>query len=84
MASTTQVVDGPDTVVDRVAVTALLGRLTPRQRQAIVLRYHADLSLREVADALGCRVGTVKATLHQALGRLRALSTVEVERDGHH
>ena len=65
-------------------MTAMLAQLTPRQRQAIVLRYHADLSLGEVAEALGCRVGTVKATLHQALGRLRASSTVEVERDGHH
>lgn len=84
VASTVAVVENPDNVDDRLTVSALLGHLTPRQRQAIVLRYHADLSLAEVAAVLGCRVGTAKATLHQALGRLRISSTVEVQRDGHH
>jgi len=37
----------------------------------VVLRYYADCSLEEIATALGCRPGTVRATLHQALRRLR-------------
>jgi RNA polymerase sigma-70 factor (ECF subfamily) len=45
--------------------------LTPRQRSAVVLRYLADLSTKDVAAALGCAEGTVKATLHQALAKLR-------------
>ena len=42
-----------------------------------MLRYLADLPLAEVAEAMGCAVGTVKATLHQALGSLR----VELKED---
>jgi len=36
-----------------------------------VLRYFADLALADIADAMGCAVGTVKATLHQALNAMR-------------
>ena len=51
--------------------------LPARQREAVVLRYLADLPLADVADAMGCAVGTVKATLHHALRALR----VELEED---
>lgn len=52
--------------------TALL-RLTPRQRRAILLRFHAQLPVEQVAARLGCAPGTVKATVSQALARLRQL-----------
>lgn len=55
----------------RTDVASVVEALPPRQRVAIVLRYHAGLSLDEVAEAMGCAVGTVKATLHAALRRLR-------------
>ena len=48
-----------------------IATLSPRQREAIVLRYFADLALADIADAMGCAVGTVKATLHQALNAMR-------------
>jgi RNA polymerase sigma-70 factor (ECF subfamily) len=48
-----------------------LRKLPLRQRQAVVLRYLADLPLDEVATEMGCAVGTVKATLHKALAKLR-------------
>ena len=40
----------------------------------IVLRYYGDCSLEEIGAALGGKPGTVRATLHQALGRLRRLA----------
>jgi RNA polymerase sigma-70 factor (sigma-E family) len=49
----------------------VLRELPPRQRAALVLRYFDDLSEAEVADAMGCSVGTVKSTTSRALGRLR-------------
>jgi len=54
--------------------------LAPRQRAMIVLRYYGDCSTKEIGVALGCQAGTVRATLHQALGRLRAAGVAE--RDG--
>ena len=63
----------PDGVVDRVTLLALLDRLPPRQRAVLVLRFFADLSVDQVADALDCAPGTVKAHTHQGLAELRAL-----------
>jgi RNA polymerase sigma-70 factor (ECF subfamily) len=37
----------------------------------VVLRFHADLSVKDIAEAMGCAAGTVKATLHQALRAMR-------------
>ena len=53
------------------ALWRALGRLSRRQRAAVVLRYYEDLSEAETADALGVSVGTVKSTVSRALGRLR-------------
>jgi RNA polymerase sigma-70 factor (sigma-E family) len=50
---------------------AQLARLTPRQRAAVFLRYHDGCSENEIAEALGCRPGTVKSLLHRALASLR-------------
>ena len=40
-------------------------------RAAVVLRYYADLSVEEVATALGKSPNTIKAQLQTALDRLR-------------
>jgi RNA polymerase sigma-70 factor (sigma-E family) len=50
---------------------ALLGRLSARQRAAVVLRYYEDLGEAEIAEVLGCRPGTVKSLLARGLARLR-------------
>lgn len=47
-----------------------VARLPFRQRAVIVLRYYADLSEAEIADALGCRPGTVKSLASRALTTL--------------
>lgn len=50
-----------------------LGKLSPRLRATIVLRYFLDLSEADIGDQLGCPRGTVKRRLHDARERLRAL-----------
>ncbi|MDQ3691244.1 MAG: sigma-70 family RNA polymerase sigma factor [Chloroflexota bacterium] len=50
----------------------LVWALPERQRQVVALRVLADLSVADTAAALAIAEGTVKATLHRALGRLRA------------
>lgn len=54
-----------------IVVRRAVALLPPRQRQAVVLRFYGGLSLAEVAEAMKCRPGTVKAHLHQAMAGLR-------------
>jgi RNA polymerase sigma-70 factor (ECF subfamily) len=63
--------DHADPVSASVVVHELLDRLAPRQRAALVLRYLGDLTVPEIARALGCAEGTVKSTLHDAVRNLR-------------
>jgi RNA polymerase sigma factor (sigma-70 family) len=54
-----------------VAVREALLALSVRQRAAVVLRYLEDASERDIADALGCRRGTVKSLLSRAMSKLQ-------------
>jgi RNA polymerase sigma factor (sigma-70 family) len=49
----------------------LLCRLPFRQRAVIALRFYEDLPEAEIARVLGCRLGTVKSSLHRGLAKLR-------------
>jgi DNA-directed RNA polymerase specialized sigma24 family protein len=47
-------------------------------RTAVVLRYYADLSLKQTAEAMGCSASTVDTQTSRGLARLRAaLATPE-------
>ena len=59
-------------VGERLELAAALGRLPRRQREVVVLRYVADLGEAEVAQQLGCSVGTVKQHASRGLRSLRA------------
>jgi RNA polymerase sigma factor (sigma-70 family) len=63
--------DHAGSVVTTEVVERALRALPPRQRLAVVLRFHADLTVREIGRAMRCSEGTVKSTLHAALERLR-------------
>jgi RNA polymerase sigma factor (sigma-70 family) len=64
--------DSEQAWTDSITVREAIVRLPARQRAAIVLRYHADLSVDDTAAVMRCAPGTVKALTHQALARLRA------------
>lgn len=66
------VTDDSDAVLDRHVLGALLRELPPQQRAVLYLRFTLDYSEAQAAEALGCRVGTVKSHTHRALAKLRA------------
>jgi RNA polymerase sigma-70 factor, ECF subfamily len=64
--------DATGGIAEREALRAALARLSPDQRTVVVLRYFADLSLEEIAEHTGERLGTVKSRLHYGVEALRA------------
>jgi RNA polymerase sigma factor (sigma-70 family) len=56
---------------DAFGLRAWIAALPQRQREALFLRYYADLDYRAIADVLGIEVGTVSATLSAAHQSLR-------------
>jgi RNA polymerase sigma-70 factor (ECF subfamily) len=50
-----------------------VGRLPEKHRRIILLRFYEDASLQDMAQVLGCPVGTVKSRLHHALEKLRGI-----------
>jgi RNA polymerase sigma-70 factor (ECF subfamily) len=55
-----------------LAVAQGLDELPDPQRQVLVLRFYADLPVRDIADELGIPEGTVKSRLHTAVRAMRA------------
>lgn len=74
-----EVADPAETAVLRVSLAAALGGLPQSQREAVVLRYLADLPEAEVSEALGVATGTVKSHLHRARVALRAQFGLDME-----
>jgi len=56
---------------ERDQMWELLGTLPRRQRAALVLRYYEDLPDADIAEVLGCAVGTVRSSISRALSTLR-------------
>ncbi len=72
---------GPSAASADPALREALQALAPDFREAVALRFFADLSLDGIAAAQGVPVGTVKSRLHMALTRLRqALTEAGFER----
>jgi RNA polymerase sigma factor (sigma-70 family) len=65
---------------DRRAVVEALAGVSPRQREALVLRFWMDLPLAAIADAMGVRIGTVKSQISRGLDVVGAALREEVER----
>jgi RNA polymerase sigma-70 factor (ECF subfamily) len=69
--------ESPERALDRRegdrALAELLAELPEAQRVAVVLRHVVDLPVTEIAEVLGCPVGTVKSNISRGLRRLREL-----------
>jgi RNA polymerase sigma-70 factor (ECF subfamily) len=57
----------------RLDTLRLLARLPEDQREVLILRFFHDLSEKEVAELVGCPLGTVKSRMHHALAKLGQL-----------
>lgn len=78
-ASARRVLDAPPPEID--GFWFLVRQLPPRQAAAVALHYLEDLSIAEMAVALGCAEGTAKSHLHKARHTLAArLAAEELDR----
>jgi RNA polymerase sigma factor (sigma-70 family) len=64
---------------DRVALMGALMSLPVRQRSVVVLRFWLDMTETQVAEVLGCSVGTVKSQASRALAKLRVRADLTEE-----
>ncbi|MFF7470173.1 sigma-70 family RNA polymerase sigma factor [Streptomyces sp. NPDC008092] len=62
---------GEETSLLSLAVARGLDELPDAQRQVVILRFFADLSVRGIAEELDIPEGTVKSRLHTAVRALR-------------
>jgi RNA polymerase sigma factor (sigma-70 family) len=63
--------DALDQVHDRDLISRGLATLAPEEREAIALRYGADLSMPEIAKVTHERLSTVEGRVYRALRKLR-------------
>jgi RNA polymerase sigma-70 factor (sigma-E family) len=66
-----QVPDPAARIADRDYLLRALATLPPRQRAVLVLKFFDDLAEAEIAQMLGCNLGTVKSHVARGLARLR-------------
>jgi RNA polymerase sigma-70 factor (sigma-E family) len=67
--------DHVEAAVERDALIGALRQLPARQREVLVLRFYADLSVEETAAAIGASAGSVKTHTSRGLATLRAVLT---------
>jgi RNA polymerase sigma-70 factor (ECF subfamily) len=60
-----------ETTEKQVAVRAALAELAEEFRTALVLKEMEDLSYEEIAEIVGCPIGTVRSRIHRARAELR-------------
>jgi RNA polymerase sigma-70 factor (ECF subfamily) len=58
-------------VEDRELLGAALGELAPEEREAVALRFGADLTVPEIARLLGVSLTTAEGRVYRALRKLR-------------
>ena len=65
--------DAVITAEEAERIRAAVQELAFEPRQAVVLRFYAEMSVPEIASTLGWKEGTVKSRLHRALRQLQEI-----------
>ncbi len=68
---------GPAAAPDHREVWIAVAALPPKQREAVVLRFAADLRYREVGEAMGTSEAAARRNVHEAITKLRESSAIE-------
>jgi RNA polymerase sigma-70 factor (sigma-E family) len=68
---------GAISLLERSAVIAALRTLPPRQKEALVLKYYADLSEAQIAASMGISRGAVKSHTARGVAALRVVLETE-------
>jgi RNA polymerase sigma-70 factor (ECF subfamily) len=71
VAEPPDVADKEHDSVLKLDLAQALGRLEPRERELVSLRYGADLTARQIGAQLEMKTNAVEVALHRALARLR-------------
>lgn len=69
--------DTPETALrendDRAFVRSLIeSELTPREKEALILKFEEDKSYREIAEIMGVSIGHTGSLIHHAVKKLRS------------
>jgi RNA polymerase sigma-70 factor, ECF subfamily len=62
--------------LERLHVREAIRRLPEKCREIIILREYEEMSYEDIADVLGCPVGTVMSRLARARSKLKALLSI--------
>lgn len=72
LPATLAVADPSSSILSAALLTALLSKLSARQRSAIVLRYFHGMTDMQIGQTIGCRQVTVRSLISRGLAVLRA------------
>lgn len=70
-------VAGPDAGDDDREVWVAVANLPPKQREAVVLRFAADLAYREIGIAMDTSEAAARRNVHEAISKLRKSNEIE-------
>ncbi len=65
--------DSFEALIDRIVIKDALARISPRQRQAVVLRHVEQLTVKETAERMGVTEGSVKSHTSDGLHALQKI-----------
>ena len=71
-------VDESDRDFCAAGLAVALRKLSPEDREVIVLRYYEEMKIEEMARQIGASKGTVKSRLHYAVRHLEKLIPAEM------